>query len=145
MNKQTKILIGVLAIFLVGMSLGVAFADTVDAKSFSCKGEKTKHVGKDQIVVTVSKKVKSENGRSVRVTASPASKSLNGPAHQKLDKITVKYKVGKKTKTKTKKLGYVNDYIIKMPKGFKIVKITVNYHKATNKEFKKLKANCWWT
>ena len=34
MNKQTKVLIGVLAIFIVGMTLGVAFAEPVDAKTF---------------------------------------------------------------------------------------------------------------
>lgn len=32
MNKQNKLLIGVLAIFIVGMTLGVAFAEPVDAK-----------------------------------------------------------------------------------------------------------------
>ena len=31
-----------------------------------------------------------------------------------------------------------------MPKKFKINKITVKYHKASSKEYKKLKANCWW-
>lgn len=34
MNKNTKIMIGVLAIFIVGMTLGVAFAEPVDAKTF---------------------------------------------------------------------------------------------------------------
>ena len=33
MNKQTKILICVLAIFIVGMTLGLAFAEPVDAKT----------------------------------------------------------------------------------------------------------------
>lgn len=37
MNKQTKILIGVLAIFIVGMTLGLAFAEPVDAKTFKSK------------------------------------------------------------------------------------------------------------
>ena len=66
MNKSTKILIAVLAIFVVGITLGVAFAEPVDAKSFSCKGSKTKSVGKDKIQVIVSKKAYSENGFSVR-------------------------------------------------------------------------------
>jgi len=39
MNTQTKILIGVLAIFIVGMTLGVAFADPVDAKTFKGKSK----------------------------------------------------------------------------------------------------------
>ena len=34
MNRHTKLLIGVLAIFIVGMTLGVAFAEPVDAKTF---------------------------------------------------------------------------------------------------------------
>lgn len=37
MNKQTKIMIGVLAIFIVGMTLGIAFAEPVDAKTFKSK------------------------------------------------------------------------------------------------------------
>lgn len=39
MNKQTKILIGILAIFIVGMTLSVAFADPVDAKTFKGKSK----------------------------------------------------------------------------------------------------------
>ena len=39
MKRQTKILIGVLAIFIVGMTLGVAFADPVDAKTFKGKSK----------------------------------------------------------------------------------------------------------
>lgn len=39
MNKQTKIMIGVLAIFIVGMTLGVAFAEPVDAKTFKGKSK----------------------------------------------------------------------------------------------------------
>ena len=112
-------------------------------KIFSCKGSKTKSVGKDKIDVIVSKKANSENGFSVRATCLPKNHN-SGPAHHKLDKLTVKYKVGKKTYKKTKKLGYVNDYYIKMPKNFKIDKITVKYHKASNNEYKKLKSNCWW-
>ena len=42
MNKQTKILIGVLAIFIVGMTLGVAVAEPVDAKTFKSYGWKYK-------------------------------------------------------------------------------------------------------
>lgn len=42
MNAHTKILIGVLAIFVVGMTLGVAFAEPVDAKTFKDKGYKWK-------------------------------------------------------------------------------------------------------
>ncbi|WP_405293981.1 hypothetical protein [Methanobrevibacter sp.] len=42
MNTHTKILIGVLAIFVVGMTLGVAFAEPVDAKTFKDKGYKWK-------------------------------------------------------------------------------------------------------
>ena len=145
MNKSTKILIAVLAIFVVGLTLSVAFAEPVNAKSFSCKGSKTKSVGKDRIDVLVSKKAYSENGFSVRATCAPKNNYNSGPAHHKLDKLTVKYKVGKKTYKKTKKLGYVNDYHIKMPKKFKINKITVKYHKASSNEYKKLKANCWWT
>lgn len=34
MNKQTKILIGILVIFIVGMTLGVAFAEPANAKTF---------------------------------------------------------------------------------------------------------------
>lgn len=34
MNRQTKILIGVLAIFIVGMTLGTVFSEPVDAKTF---------------------------------------------------------------------------------------------------------------
>ena len=117
----------------------------VDAKSFSCKSSKIKSLGKDKIQVIVSKKANSENGFSVRTICSPKNNHAYGPAHHKLDKLTVKYKVGKKTHKKTKKLGYVNDYYISMPKKFKISKITVKYHKASNKEYKKLKANCWWT
>ena len=41
MNKQTKILICVLAIFIVGMTLGLAFAEPVDAKTV----KKGKYVG----------------------------------------------------------------------------------------------------
>ena len=145
MNKHTKILIAVLAIFVVGLTLSVSFAAPVNAKSFSCKGSKTKSVGKDRIDVLVSKKAYSENGFSVRATCAPKNNYNSGPAHHKLDKLTVKYKVGKKTYKKTKKLGYVNDYHIKIPKKFKIVKITVKYHKASSSEYKKLKANCWWT
>ena len=115
---------------------------SADAASFSCKTTKEKSVGKDKINVIVSKKAKSENGLSVRAICSGSHGKV---AHYKLDKLTVKYKVGKKTYKKTRKLGYVNDYYVKMPKNFKISKITVKYHKATNKEYKKLKANCWWT
>ncbi|MBO6123586.1 MAG: hypothetical protein J6P09_07075 [Methanobrevibacter sp.] len=43
MNKHTKILIGVLAIFIVGMTLSVVFAEPVDAKTFKAgKGYKFK-------------------------------------------------------------------------------------------------------
>ena len=42
MNKQTKILIGVLTIFIVGMTLGVAFSEPVDAKTFKDNGWKYK-------------------------------------------------------------------------------------------------------
>ena len=43
MNKQTRILIGVLSIFIVGMTLGIAFAEPVDAKTFkSHSGHKWK-------------------------------------------------------------------------------------------------------
>ena len=34
MNRQTKILLGVLVIFVVGMTLGAAFSEPVDAKTF---------------------------------------------------------------------------------------------------------------
>jgi len=46
MNKQTKLMIGVLAIFVVGMTLGVAFAEPVDAKTFKSYGWKWKVSGK---------------------------------------------------------------------------------------------------
>jgi len=39
MNKQTKILIVILAIFIVGMTLSVAFADSVNAKTFKGKSK----------------------------------------------------------------------------------------------------------
>lgn len=42
MNRKTKILIGVLAIFIVGMTLGVAFSEPVDAKTFKINGWKYK-------------------------------------------------------------------------------------------------------
>ena len=42
MNKQTKIMLGVLAIFIVGMTLGVAVAEPVDAKTFKSYGWKYK-------------------------------------------------------------------------------------------------------
>lgn len=34
MKRQNRILIGLLAVFIVGMTLGIAFAEPVDAKSF---------------------------------------------------------------------------------------------------------------
>ena len=37
MNKRTKILICVLAIFIVGMTLSVAFAEPVEAKKYKNK------------------------------------------------------------------------------------------------------------
>ena len=40
-NKHTKILLCVLAIFIVGMTLGVAFAEPVDAKKFKGKSKYT--------------------------------------------------------------------------------------------------------
>lgn len=40
MNKHTKIVLAVLAIFIVGMTLSVAFAEPVSAKSFKSKGYK---------------------------------------------------------------------------------------------------------
>lgn len=52
MNKQTKIVLAVLAIFIVGMTLSVAFAEPVNAK---------KYKGKKSITVTIKdgkKKVK---------------------------------------------------------------------------------------
>lgn len=138
-NSKRLLLFAILAVFVVGICLSC-----VDAATFTCKGSKTKHVGNDQIIVDVCKIADSESGRSVRVISSQDS-AEGGASHHKLDKVTVKYKVGKKSHTKTKKLGYNNDYIIKMPKGFKIVKITLKYHKATSKEFKKLKKNWPWT
>ena len=39
MNKETTQLIAVLTIFIVGMTLGVAFADPVDAKTFKGKSK----------------------------------------------------------------------------------------------------------
>ena len=39
MNKHTKIILCVLAIFIVGMTLSVAFADPVDAKTFKGKSK----------------------------------------------------------------------------------------------------------
>ena len=39
MKRQTKILVAVLAIFVVGMTLSVAFADPVDAKTFKGKSK----------------------------------------------------------------------------------------------------------
>lgn len=52
MNKQTKIVLAVLAIFIVGMTLSVAFAEPVNAK---------KYKGKKSLTVTIKdgkKKVK---------------------------------------------------------------------------------------
>ena len=34
MNRQIKLMIGVLAIFIVGMTLGCVFSEPVDAKTF---------------------------------------------------------------------------------------------------------------
>lgn len=42
MNKQTKMMVGVLVIFIVGMTLGLAFAEPVDAKTFKSHGYKWK-------------------------------------------------------------------------------------------------------
>lgn len=42
MNRQTKLMISILAIFIVGMTLGVAFAEPVDAKTFKAYGWKYK-------------------------------------------------------------------------------------------------------
>lgn len=42
MNKQMKVMLIVLSIFIVGMTLGVAFSEPVDAKTFKCKGYKWK-------------------------------------------------------------------------------------------------------
>lgn len=39
MNKHAKIVLCILAIFIVGMTLGVAFADPVDAKTFKGKSK----------------------------------------------------------------------------------------------------------
>lgn len=58
MNKQTKILIGILTIFIVGMTLSVAFADPVEAKTFKCKKYKWKI--KDSTWNKMKKKAKKE-------------------------------------------------------------------------------------
>ena len=41
MDKQTKVLVAILAIFVIGMTMSVAFAEPVSAKSYKYKGKKT--------------------------------------------------------------------------------------------------------
>lgn len=54
MNKTTKVVLCVLAIFIVGVGLGVAFADSVEA---------TKYNNKDEITVEIK-----DNDKTVNVT-----------------------------------------------------------------------------
>lgn len=139
MNKRKTLVLVVLTIFLIGMCIS-----SVDAASFTCKKDKTKYLGNDVIDVWVSHRADSEIGRGVSVVSHPKYASANRPSHYKLDKITIKYKVGSKTYTKTRKINYYNGCFVKLPKKFKIVKITVKYHKATKKQYSKLFKYCEW-
>ena len=82
MNKQTKVLIGVLAIFIVGMTLGVAFSEPVDAKTFKSKsGYKWK--------------IKSSKWKKMKKQARKEYKSMKKlgssyPGYSKAVKVTVK-------------------------------------------------------
>lgn len=78
MNKKTKILICILAIFIVGMTFSVAFADPVDAKS-----------------VKKSKYVASKNSNKFHKPSCSYAKKI-----KKYNKITFK------SKSQAKKSGY---------------------------------------
>lgn len=58
MNKQTKILICVLAIFIIGMTLGVAFSQPVEAKKYKNKKSITVKVKDGKKTVKVKCKYK---------------------------------------------------------------------------------------
>lgn len=70
MNKTTKIVLGILAIFIVGVSIGVAFANPVEA---------TKYQNKDNITVEVK-----DNEKTVNVTCNynDSLKQYLGHAYQ---------------------------------------------------------------
>lgn len=62
MNNKTKILICILAIFIVGMTFGVAFAEPVDAKSVKGKYVASKNSDKfHKKSCTYAKKIKKYN------------------------------------------------------------------------------------
>lgn len=77
MNNKTKILICVLAIFIVGMTFGMAFAEPVDAKTV-----KGKYVG-------------SKNSNKYHKKTCPSAKKIKS-----YNKITFK------SKAQAKRMGY---------------------------------------
>lgn len=89
MKKQNKILIAVLAIFVVGMTLGVAFAEPVDAKTFKSKGYKWK------IKTSKWKKMKKQAKKEYKYAKKQGRAIPIGYSHVKTVKV---YKNGHKTK-----------------------------------------------
>ena len=102
MNKQTKIMLGVLAIFIVGMTLGIAFAEPVDAKTF-----KSKSGYKWKIKTSKWKKMKKQAKKQYKSMRKIGS---SYPGYSNAVKVTV-------TKGKYKSTGYAmaiqNDYYMR--------------------------------
>lgn len=101
------------------------------ARSGACK-----KVGNDKVYFSVAKSSDSQLGfPGVSVMSYIAKKSKDGwKRHTDLDKLTVVYQYKGKIYTKYKKIGYASDAYIKLPKGFKLIKMTINYHNVKNKK-----------
>lgn len=102
MNKQTKLILAILAIFIVGMTFGVAFADPVDAKTFKSKsGYKWK--------------IKSSTWKKMKKQAKKQYKSMRKlgssyPGYSKAVKVTV---TKGSYKSKGVALAVQNDYYMR--------------------------------
>ena len=119
--------------------MGAIYADSFT----TTKEYDVKDIGRDEITVSAGHNPDSELGVAVRVECMPTIREKN-VALYKLDEITIDYKLNGKNFTKKEKLGFVNDYFIDMPDGYELVKINVEYHKASLYEYFILIRDCWW-
>lgn len=118
--------------------------DVIYADSFTTTKEyDVKDIGRDEITVAAGHDPNSELGVAVRVYCIPTISEKN-VALYKLDEITIDYKLNGEYFTKKEKLGFVNDYFSDMPEGYELVKINVEYHKASLYEYFILLKECWW-
>lgn len=138
MNKRKILIFLVLAIAVIGFTMGAASAASSTFKIKSNYYDKGKTLSHNDYIEVYYNSQMGQYGKGLSIYLT-AYNPYVGPFYNKITKVKAYYKNKKTGKivTKTKKLGYYGKYAhFSVKKGYKLYKVKIWHRKLTKKERK---------